>query len=570
MIGSLVAATVESNAGGEAGPVGGSILVWLGAAALSGVGLAIIVLRDLRRLRREVAASATSRDRLSRLLDAAPVGLAFFDSDGRQEWCNEFWRSVEPVGGMRSALGSYGSGAQPAATSERRLVDGRWIAVRRTDLPDGGFIGLVADITEEKEREADLHAQAERLRFSVSTAGEWIWETDVLHRVASVTPLRADIDPDDLGWMVGLHLVDLAGDDDGGSDSALDACLRDMDAHRNLDNVIVTLHDGVRSRRVRLSGIPAYDGPDLFLGYTGIGASVAATAPDPDVPDAFDAGQKPPDIPVVGHAQQPDSGRPRLLVVEDSETNRMLAAAILRRMGYEADLVENGRRAVEAVQETDYGAILMDVWMPEMGGLEATAKIRALPAPKNEVPIVAMTGHVNAKDRIRCLDAGMDEHLAKPIDRRRLAAILRDLIGEGGEPPPGAPAPDEVPATTKAEAADEIDDSVIEQLRADAGPQIVAELIVTYMVETDQRLERMAAAVKEGRLDDVAGDAHAMKSSSGTFGAVQLQMLAARIEAASTNRERKQVETLLAELPALVSKTWQAFASRGFSRDGAG
>lgn len=572
LVGSLSAAIAEAALRVGSGPTSGPIFVWLGAAALSGIGLAVFALRDLRQLRKEAAAATAAHDRLSRLFDAAPVGLALFDSEGRLEWCNDFCRAVDPGDDLRLAFGFHESGAQPIASSERRLIDGRWIAVRRTELPVGGFIGLISDITEEKEREADLLARADRLQLSLSAAGEWMWETDVLHRVATVIPLRSTIEPAGLDWMVGHHLADLA--PEAGGQAALAACLRDMDARHSFDNAIVRFHDGGRPRDVRLSGMPVFDEPEIFLGYRGVGAFLSEMVPDGSAAElheeeffatdpAGNAGPLIEDMPAAA------AGMPRLLVVEDSQTNRLLAGAILRRMGYEADLVENGRQAIAAVRKADYGAVLMDVLMPEMDGLEATAKIRALPAPKNKIPIVAMTAHVDARDRQRCFDAGMDEHLAKPINRRHLAAVLRDLVGEGGRPPSTTPAPGGTPKAAKAAKAAEVDDAVIEQLKTDAGPQIVAELILTYMAETDERLARMGVAVAEGRLEDIAGDAHAMKSSSGTFGAIQLQMLAARIEAASTNGEQEEVKALLTDLPALVSKTWRAFASRGFASDGA-
>lgn len=570
-VGSLGAAAVEA----AVRDIAGSLFPWLGAAALGGLGLAVLALRDIRRLRRDAEILAASRERLSELLDVTPVGIAFFDSDGRLEWCNAYCRSLGSDDDMRLALGFHGSGSRPLVVSERRLADGRWVAARRTDLPDGGFISLASDITGDKEREATLDGRVELLRLCLSAAGDWIWETDVLHRVANVTPLRADIDPAVHDWMVGHHLADLAPAADGKGGTALTACLRDMDARQELDNVIVRFHDGTLPRNARLSGIPAFDELGMFLGYRGLGTFVSTLIPERDRSDVRDEAPVAADFaetgdPAGGRPQDVDPRMPRLLVAEDSQTNRMLAAAILRRIGYAADLVEDGRQAVEAVRNTDYGAVLMDVEMPGMDGLEATAVIRGLPAPKNAVPIVAMTAHVDASDRQRCLDAGMDEHLEKPIDRSRLAAVLRDLVGEGHVLSAGIPAADAAPATERTSAADEIDDAVIEQLKVDAGPEIVAELIVTYMAETDERLGRMSEAVEAGRLEDVAGDAHAMKSSSGTFGAIQLQMLAARIEMASANREARQVEAMLAELPTLVSKTWQAFASRGFSAGEAG
>ena len=134
-----------------------------------------------------------------------------------------------------------------------------------------------------------------------------------------------------------------------------------------------------------------------------------------------------------------------LLLVDDSTTNRMLATAILNRMGYEVDAVPGGRAAIEAVRDGDYAAVLMDLQMPEMDGVEATAAIRDLPNSKGNIPVIAMTAHVSAEERQRCVAAGMDEHLGKPIDRAMLATILGRLVG-----PPSGQA---VPAETGKESA---------------------------------------------------------------------------------------------------------------------
>ena len=129
----------------------------------------------------------------------------------------------------------------------------------------------------------------------------------------------------------------------------------------------------------------------------------------------------------------------KLLLVDDSTTNRMLAVTILGHMGYEADAVPNGQKAIEAVRDGDYAAVLMDIWMPEMDGFEATAAIRDLPEPRCYTPVIAMTAHAGPDERQRCLAAGMDEHVGKPIDRAVLAAELRDHAG----PPAGGRIPAE-------------------------------------------------------------------------------------------------------------------------------
>lgn len=108
--------------------------------------------------------------------------------------------------------------------------------------------------------------------------------------------------------------------------------------------------------------------------------------------------------------------RLRILLAEDNAINQMLATALLEKAGHQVDAVGNGAEAVEAVVAAAYDLVLMDVRMPEVDGLEATRRIRALGGPKADLPIIAMTANVMAEERDECLAAGMSDHIAKPID----------------------------------------------------------------------------------------------------------------------------------------------------------
>ena len=114
----------------------------------------------------------------------------------------------------------------------------------------------------------------------------------------------------------------------------------------------------------------------------------------------------------------------RILLAEDNNIVQKVVLVILDRLGYKADAVTNGREAVASVEKENYDVILMDMQMPEMGGLEATRRIReGLPA--NRQPrIIALTANVHSNDRRRCMEAGMDEFLPKPVDKEALAQTL--------------------------------------------------------------------------------------------------------------------------------------------------
>ncbi len=117
-----------------------------------------------------------------------------------------------------------------------------------------------------------------------------------------------------------------------------------------------------------------------------------------------------------------------LLLVEDNPTNQMLALALLKKWGVEADLAKNGQEAVDMVQAKDYDAVLMDCQMPVLDGYAATRKIRSLGGAYRDLPIVALTANALAGDREKCLATGMDHYLAKPIRKEALCAVLSECL----------------------------------------------------------------------------------------------------------------------------------------------
>jgi two-component system sensor histidine kinase/response regulator len=131
-----------------------------------------------------------------------------------------------------------------------------------------------------------------------------------------------------------------------------------------------------------------------------------------------------------------------VLVVEDNPTNQKLAVAILTKEHYQATVAESGRRALDLFRDrgSEFDLILMDVQMPGMDGLETTGAIRQMERPGCRIPIVAVTARAMQGDRDRCLEAGMDDYLAKPLHPADLLALLKKYL----------PAPVELPVRTTA------------------------------------------------------------------------------------------------------------------------
>jgi len=114
----------------------------------------------------------------------------------------------------------------------------------------------------------------------------------------------------------------------------------------------------------------------------------------------------------------------QILLVEDNPINRKLASTLLRKSGYQVDEVENGSQAIEAIKSRPYHLVLLDVQMPDMDGFEVTQHIRSLEDSKRHTPIIAMTAHAMRGDRERCLSAGMDDYISKPLDPQHLFNLV--------------------------------------------------------------------------------------------------------------------------------------------------
>jgi CheY-like chemotaxis protein/HPt (histidine-containing phosphotransfer) domain-containing protein len=230
----------------------------------------------------------------------------------------------------------------------------------------------------------------------------------------------------------------------------------------------------------------------------------------------------------------------RVLVAEDNAVNRKLVCAILRKRGHTVKAVEHGRAAVAAAAAGGFDAILMDLQMPEMGGLEATRAIRAREDPAGpRVPIVALTAHAMPGDRERCLEAGMDAYLAKPIEIDALITTIEGLRRPAaGEPPAAAdPAPESAPATPAPAPAP--------KPRATVGPtfderdalkytggdrDLLREIIRIFRADVPSTMTRIARAVSGRDAGALRAAAHTLKGASATVGAARTRAHAAALE----------------------------------------
>ncbi len=217
------------------------------------------------------------------------------------------------------------------------------------------------------------------------------------------------------------------------------------------------------------------------------------------------------------------------------------------------DCVEDGVEAVEAARLGAYGLVLMDVQMPRMGGLEATGRIRALPAPANSVPIIAMTANAMPQDMEACLAAGMNDHISKPIDPAAFLRAVARVIAGGSAEAQTAPTADLV----------DVEIGQLDGLRSLLSAVRFAEMVETYLQGAREGWEQIELLALGGDLKGVAGQAHDLKSTSGSFGARRLQHLAEELETAAKAGDRAAVSRLLPRIHEASQVAWALIAQYG-------
>jgi two-component system, sensor histidine kinase and response regulator len=262
------------------------------------------------------------------------------------------------------------------------------------------------------------------------------------------------------------------------------------------------------------------------------------------------------------------SARPLdVLLAEDSPINQKLAVGLLERWGHRVTVVEDGRQAIEAVQQHRYEMVLMDVQMPEVDGLEATRSIRLWEQQTGtpEVPIIAMTAHALQGDRDRCIAAGMDEYLTKPIRSDQMFQMVErfavDRLQAEGVPPDRPSGLAEPPASNgdgEFAAPPPTDGGCVDWAHAlgvtGQDAELLRQIVEAFCEEGPQLLRRLEESRVQQDLTRLKRTAHTLKTAFGTFGFTAGQKLAQAIELDCRSGEATIASERLDELTGFVER----------------
>ena len=307
-----------------------------------------------------------------------------------------------------------------------------------------------------------------------------------------------------------------------------------------------------QAEKAKRAGIAAYLSKPIHRSQLYDCLALIVDLPAKSAADPLDdeSASRPNDVFVTRHVlkEVAAAARPRILVAEDNIVNQKVAVCQLEKLGYRADVVANGLEAIEAVSRIRYALVLMDCQMPEMDGLEATAMIRKCEREhgSRRLPIIAMTANAMQEDREKCLDAGMDDYLAKPVKHGDLGATITRWI-------PGQSSPDaqqEPVSSEKREPVhDCVDSAVLADLRQlDISCGLLSTLITHFLEGVPNRLAALQDALRQGDGGALARVAHELNGASGNLGVRRMRQLCVELQALGKAKDLTKAGALLAQL----------------------
>jgi signal transduction histidine kinase/DNA-binding response OmpR family regulator len=251
--------------------------------------------------------------------------------------------------------------------------------------------------------------------------------------------------------------------------------------------------------------------------------------------------------PVLAQARavkpSPQLIRGRILLAEDNSVNQKVATRTLEKLGYYVDVVANGAEAVEKLERGLYDAVLMDCQMPEMDGYEATREIRRRESAGGRTIIIAMTASAMAGDREKCLKAGMDDYVTKPVRSEDLQQILQKNLAQSAGDQPAVAAEAAAHLAGDAELV-----ARVKELEQEVGPLAMQELIGDFLNETARSLESLENALRSADSSGAVETLHNLVDCSANVGAVRMAEICTRMESTIQRRGPQDCAGALAQL----------------------
>jgi two-component system sensor histidine kinase/response regulator len=236
----------------------------------------------------------------------------------------------------------------------------------------------------------------------------------------------------------------------------------------------------------------------------------------------------------------------RILLAEDNPTNQLVAARLLEKMGFSVVAVANGEEALRALETMPFDLVMMDVQMPVMDGFDATRSIRSPQSRvrNHRVPVIAMTAHALKGDRERCLAAGMDDYVSKPINLQDVAAAIGRWI---------APSPARVSAAVAAGAGEPVPDppvfdrgALVARLMGDE--DLVRSIVGCFLDDTPRQILSLREHVSAGDVASAGARAHSLQGAAANVGGLAMNATALRMERAGRAGRLDEVAALMPEL----------------------
>jgi len=254
----------------------------------------------------------------------------------------------------------------------------------------------------------------------------------------------------------------------------------------------------------------------------------------------------------------------RILLVEDNITNQKVALAILAKFGWSAHAVANGLEALESLGHVPYDLVLMDCQMPEMDGYEATRRIRSPESAvrNHEIPIIAMTANAMQGDRQKCLAAGMNDHIAKPVNPQELMRVIEKWFLKTDSPNADQSSP-ALPQQKENQVFDK--KGLFERLMQDE--ELIKDIIEGFLEEVPGQIAALSEALEKKDADLIRRQAHTLKGASASIGASAMQETAYQVELAAKAETLDKAYGLIHELHGQLKALKEALIGSGIVKD---